>query len=251
MTWQHRAIQCKSNEKQRQTMSNNMNDYKKSVIIIAESLKKNNEKISMETFRKCAQNNNIEINDICYGTIVKTLKSNGYEFNKIFDKSKFAKRREEMALLTHQGWTLQMIANKYGITRQAVSLLLKKAASEGQIVVKSKRTRSDPEEKNVIYIRRKKTKTQCVICGKTHYGKNKTCSAACLRKLNDKKIGGEWSRVETVELTCSYCNKKFTRTKHLQKVTEIAKRNSNKNYCSRSCYHKSREIPVQGVLLGS
>lgn len=225
----------------------------KKIIQIAEDLKKDNKEISISSFKQCAKDNEIDIKNLNYGTIVKTLEKRGYEFNKVFDKNKFSQRRIEMALLTHQGWTLQKIADKYGITKQAVSLLLKKAAAEdNQIVVKSKRTRSDPHEKNVIFIKRsRKPKNICKICSKEFYGKNKTCSSKCLRKLNDEKIGGEWSRIEKIELECSYCSNKFQRTKYIQKVTEKAKGHNINNYCSRECYHKSRKNPVQGVLSGN
>lgn len=225
-----------------------MNDYKQTIAKIAESLNKDNKKISMSSIREFAKKNNLNINKINYGSVVDVVQKSGYDFDKSYDKEKICEKRIEMARLTHQGWTLQKIADKFGVTRQAVSLSLKKAAAvDNQIVVKSKRSRSDLNEKNVIFIRRaKKINNTCKNCGKvfsTEKQGKKTCSQEC---LNNLKVGGVWSRIEKIELQCSHCSSKFFRTKHLQKVTEKTKGNSLNNYCSRKCYHESRKNPVQG-----
>ena len=145
-----------------------MNEIKKTIntakiIVIAEELKRNNKDISIYAIKEIAKQKNIEM-EMNYATITKTLKDKGYEFVKVFDKNKFSQRRIEMAQLTRLGWTLQMIADKYGITRQGVSLLLKKAAlDDNQVVVKSRTVKSNLVEKNVVFVRRSK-KESC-ICG--------------------------------------------------------------------------------------
>lgn len=218
------------------------------IIVVAEELKNNNKEISITTIKNTAKEKNIDIDNITYPSIVKILKENNYEFTKVLDRNKFAQRRIEMAELTRKGWTLQMIGDKYGITRQAVSLLLKKAAAnDNQIVVKAKTKRSDPNEKNVVLVKRyKKESRNCTCCGKEFFSKNKrkTCSKACFKKLI---VGGEWSRTEMVDLVCNNCGKAFQRTKYLQKIILISKKNSKNNYCSKLCYHtKSKSSPSAG-----
>lgn len=225
------------------------------IIVIAEELKSKNAEISISAIKEVAKQKNMDLS-MNYFSIKKTLKENDYEFVKIFDKSKFAQRRIEMADLTRKGWTLQMIGDKYGITRQAVSLLLKKAASEdNQIVVKARTKRSNLNEKNVVLVRRvKKEKFSCENCGKEFYSKTKrkNCSRECFKKSIEKRTGGEWSRIEKVDLVCNCCGKSFQRTKYLHKVVSISKGNSTNNYCSRECYYnKNRNLPVQEVLTTS
>jgi hypothetical protein len=234
------------------SMINSLAAEKKEIIKIAENLRKDNQQISISAIKEYAKAHDVNIEKIRYGTIVKTIKENGFEFSIIFDKNKFAERRIEMAILTQQGWTLQKIADKYGITKQAVSLLLKKAAAkDGQIVVKLKKS-NNQIEKNVIFVRRAKRNTNiCGICGKKFDGKRKTCGLDCLKKLHENKVGGEWSRVEKVNLTCGYCSNEFSRTKYLHRIVSKTKGNSDNNYCSRVCYHKSRESLVQGSTFGN
>jgi len=240
-------------------MRRNMNEIKKTIntakiIVIAEELKRNNKDISIYAIKEIAKQKNIEM-EMNYATITKTLKEKGYEFVKVFDKNKFSQRRIEMAQLTRLGWTLQMIADKYGITRQGVSLLLKKAAlDDNQVVVKSRTVKSNLVEKNVVFVKRsKKESCICQTCGKQFFSKNKkrkNCSKVCLKKSIEKRTGGEWSRIEKVDLVCSFCSKPFQRSKYLHKIVTRSKGNSDKNYCSRECYHsKNRTVPVQGVLV--
>lgn len=217
---------------------------------IAGELLKDNKEISMENIRNFAKEKSVDIENISYATIVRTLEANNFEYKKTFDKDKFSQRRIEMAALTREGWTLQMIADKYGITRQAVSLLLKKAAAEdGQIVVKSKTKRSDPNEKNVVLVKRvKKSLFVCEQCGKEFYSKakKKNCSKKCYEKSIEDRSGGEWSRKEFVTLTCKTCGKSFERSNYLNRITSIKKGNSENNYCSRNCYHnKNKFEPTQ------
>lgn len=217
------------------------------LIVIAEELKNNSREISIATLKQKAKEKNINIDNITYPEIVKILKQNNYDFCKVFDRNKFAQRRIEMAQLTREGWTLQMIGDKYGITRQAVSLLLKKAASDdNQIVVKARTKKSNPE-KNVVFVKRIKGEhKKCSACGKEFFSKNKrkTCSKGCFTKL---MMGGDWSRLEMVDLVCSNCGKTFQRSKYMHKITTISKGNSKNNYCSRDCYHsKNKQALVQG-----
>jgi predicted DNA-binding protein YlxM (UPF0122 family) len=165
----------------------------------------------------------------------------------------FAKRREEMAKLTREGWTLQMIAEKYNITRQAVSLLLKKAASEGHIVVKSKKSNMKLEENVVLVKRKKKNIKLCEQCGKEFYPDNnrKNCSKKCFEKSIEKRSGGEWSRKEFVNLTCLTCGKQFKRTKYLHQITMKRKESGDNNYCSRFCYHNKNKSSAGLLFSGN
>lgn len=211
---------------------------------IAGELAKDGKEISMENIRGFAKEKLIDIENINYATIVKILEANNFELKKVFNKDKFAERRMEMAALTHEGWTLQMIADKYGITRQAVSLLLKKAAAEGQIVVKSKTKKSDPNEKNVVLVKRiKKSLFVCEQCGQEFYSKTKkkNCSKKCHQKSIEDRSGGEWSRKEFITLTCGTCGKNFERSNYLNRITMIKKGNSTNNYCGRDCYHNKNK----------
>ena len=210
-------------------------ETKKNLLSIAENLKNNNIEITMLSIKNFAKDNNIDVANIKFGTTYSLLKKYGYSFKKGNDRS--VERRMEMAKLTHQGLTLQQIGDKYGITRQAVSLVLQKAAKEGAIVLKSKGTNKNPE-KNVIIISRSIAKFfDCIVCGKNFKSKTtkKTCSKLCFDKLIQNRTGGKWSRYETVELNCATCNKNFKRTKYLFQITTKNKKGS-KYYCSRKCY---------------
>jgi hypothetical protein len=149
-------------------------------------------------------------------------------------------RRSDMAALTRKGWTVTKIAEKYGVTKQAVSLLLKKAANEGEIVVKTKsHFNKNEENKNVILVNRKRYKI-CKICNKKYEKfKNstskKTCSEKCQKELRIRKRGGKWSRYEFVNLTCYGCKKSFKRSNYIQSIT-AKRRKSNRHYCSHQCY---------------
>lgn len=156
-------------------------------------------------------------------------------------RQEFALRRKQMAKLTQEGWTLQMIADKYNITRQAVSLLLKKAASEGHIVVKSRKSNMI-SEKNVVLVRRTKKKQKfCEQCGEMFFSNTKkNCSKECFKKSIEKRSGGNWSRKEFVVLNCLHCGKTFERSRYIHQITIRKKNNNKNNYCSRKCYHNSR-----------
>jgi hypothetical protein len=156
----------------------------------------------------------------------------------------FLERRVEFALLTRQGWSMSKIAEKYNISRQAVSLSLKKAVIEGEVVYKCKACKNDTT--NYIIIRRKKP-SACCECGKEFFvanKKTKTCSPECLKKLREKTLyGGEWSRAEFIELDCKGCGQSFKRSKYIFSVTSKCKKNKDHNYCSRKCYHHSKRWP--------
>lgn len=150
------------------------------------------------------------------------------------------KRRAEMAALTRQGWTVTRIAEKYGVSKQAISQLLQKAAKEGEIVVKTKShlTKKDKYNENVVLVVRKKYK-KCVICNKKYEtNQKKTCSEKCKHELQSKKIGGKWSRHEFMTLECCGCNKKFQRSNYIQSITS-KRRKSDNYYCSHECYLKN------------
>ena len=194
---------------------------------------------------------------LCWHEKKKIKEKQIVDFSKVIWKDEikkntredFAQRRMEMAKLTREGWNLQMIAEKYNITRQAVSLLLKKAASEGHVVVKSKK-KNMKDEKNVVLVRRlRKEKRFCEQCGKEFFSNTKkNCSKECFEKSIENRSGGKWSRKEFVTLTCLTCGKNFERSNYIHQITMKKKNNENNNYCSRDCYHIStRKNPVQGV----
>lgn len=233
---------------------------RKEILETAKFILSLDEKVDVDTIRLILANKNIFVSKgyihqvLCWN---KKKDKKTTDQKQLFDevpsfsqKEIFAQRRAEIAKLTREGWNLQMIADKYNISRQAVSLLLKKAASEGHIVVKSKRVNSDANEKNVVLVRRvrKLDPKICEQCGKEffHRTHKKNCSAECLEKSILKRSGGKWSRKEFVELRCLTCNKIFKRTKYLHQITIKKKENDTNNYCSRICYHTSRTNPVQG-----
>jgi hypothetical protein len=215
------------------------------------------ERVDIDAVRLILAHKNISVSKGYIQQVLCCNKKKEIDKNELFRESAvfsqkeiFAQRRAEIAKLTREGWNLQMIADKYEISRQAVSLLLKKAALEGHVVVKSKRINSDANEKNVVLVRRvrKRDPKICEQCGKEffHATHKKNCSAECLEKSILKRSGGKWSRKEFVELRCLTCDKVFKRTKYLHQITMKKKENDTNNYCSRSCYHISRTNPVQG-----
>lgn len=136
-------------------------------------------------------------------------------------------RKKEMALLTQEGYSFNKIAKMYGLSRQRVHQILKKAEQEGCDVKK--------------YKQQKKMST-CVVCKKEFLPKytRKTCGKECLKELreqlNSRLRGSIYSRYESISLTCKNCNKTFQRTKHLEYV--VSKRNKTTNrFCCRTCFH--------------
>jgi hypothetical protein len=159
-------------------------------------------------------------------------------------RNELFQRRKDMALLTQQGYTIPKIATKYGISRQAVSQLLQKAARDGQKVV----LRKCGPHSNKSYEYRPTFKetgghsNSCTICSKEFKSKfkaTKTCGDKCRRLLLHKSLIkakgslGNWS-CEVIKLTCYGCGKSFDRTKYRESV---AKRSGSKNvYCTQDCY---------------
>jgi len=136
---------------------------------------------------------------------------------------------------------MPQIAKKFNISRQAVSLALRKAAKEGQIVHKTRKSLSD-NTNYVIISRKKKTDLQELICTECNQSfsaikKRKTCSKNCFIKSRQKN-GAEWSRIIFLDLTCNGCGANFKRSRYLQKINESKKKTKN-YYCSRDCYYKS------------
>ena len=170
------------------------------------------------------------------------LKDFGYKFKRV-DFEKFSEKRKEMAELTRQGWTMAMIAKKYNITRQAVSLLLKKAARDGCVVVKGVLgTLGNPKNSgtNCVLVKRLKSLPKvykCNVCDKIIEKNRRTCSKECLAELQYK--GGKWSRYESVELVCKGCNKTFTRSNYIHSITSVKKKTNN-CYCTVGCYRKNQ-----------
>ena len=95
------------------------------------------------------------------------------------------KRRVEFAALTRQGMSMTCIAKMHGITKQAVSLVLKKATADGEIVFKNRKNKND-NPNYIVKISRKYVTKKCKECQKdflaTPSNKRKTCSEDCLQK---------------------------------------------------------------------
>lgn len=210
------------------------------ILEIIASLENNNQRPTINNISKILEEKNIKISRAYVRKIFHNKKNVDKKLK--FNAKRRAKRRIKMAELTRLGWTMQMIADKYNITRQAVSLLLKKASEkDNQIVVKGKLNRKgkDNSGPNCVLVKRKKSLQQskiCTICNKSFIGKKKYCSQDCQHKA--ARTGGKWSRYQHVALTCNYCGKTFQRSNYLHSITMI-KNKSNKHYCSQECYHKS------------
>ncbi len=152
-----------------------------------------------------------------------------------------------MALLTQKGYTIAKIAEKYGITKQAVSQILQKAAKDGNKVVLRRRGHAPnpaydylPLNKEVGY------SNTCIICNKDFQSKlrsTKTCSETCrgvllhITLIESKGSNGDWSRYEKVQLTCNNCGKDFERSKYRHSISRVGCGCKN-DYCSRKCYHE-------------
>lgn len=137
----------------------------------------------------------------------------------------YRQRRIAMANMTSNGYTLEMIAKIYNITKQAVSEQLKVARSEGCVVTK---------------ISKKKAKL-CKVCGTTYNNDRKYCSDECMngsRVAKIKQRGAKWSKHCILDLKCHVCGKDFKRSNYLQSLSTVQIRdpNAKKDYCSRECY---------------
>ena len=163
------------------------------------------------------------------------------------NNKKFAERRKEIAELTQQGLSVKEIAAKYGISRQAVSSILRKAAKEGNIVVLSKRVNCD-NLPNIIVKKKEQKTVACIVCGNTFFskkGKTKTCGTECRNKYcskikTSKEGAGLWSRHTFVTLTCNKCGKEFQRSNYINSVISVKAKEDSKKYCSRKCYEERK-----------
>lgn len=175
-------------------------------------------------------------NYIVENDFIKVLNGIKKDFNS---KEAFFNRRSEFASLTREGYSMGQIAEKFNISRQAVSLALKKAVKEGQIVYKTRKGTNDSNNYVIISKKKPMQKSICIECEKSFLSdkKRKTCSKNCLVK-NRQKDGGEWSRLLFLDLVCKGCGKNFKRSKYLQKINEYKKKTKN-YYCSRDCYCKT------------
>jgi hypothetical protein len=151
----------------------------------------------------------------------------------------FVERRIEMAALSREGWSLSEIGSKYGITRQAVSLQLKKAAEEGRTVSLRHHGTPSPERQKIIEYRPSVKKTyHCLVCRKVcPDGRKKTCGKKCHRKhfaklYKEKDL--QWSRQIFVNLKCHNCGKNFNRTRYLDSISQHS--GCVNHYCGRKCY---------------
>lgn len=156
----------------------------------------------------------------------------------------FLERRKEMARLSREGWTLFQIGEKFGITRQAVSQHLKKAAKEGNIVELNYHGCPLTRDPNIQYRAKRENPYFCKICGEKCTGnKKKVCGERCraeLIRLNNIK-DSKWSRSTIQSLICRYCHKTFERSNYLIAIAQ--KGGSKNNFCGRECYHAySRKI---------
>jgi len=167
-----------------------------------------------------------------------------------------------MALLTQQGYSIPKIALKYGISRQAVSQLLQKAAKDGhKVVLRSCGNRKSKHE-NYVYRPSKKevgvVKT-CESCGLSFNTKSnfrRTCSDECRRKLLHKNILlakgtlGQWSRYENVQLVCNNCGKTFERSKYRDSISKLGC-GTNNAYCGRQCFHEKSKSNIADAVVRS
>jgi len=179
-----------------------------------------------------------------------------------YSKEEVLQRRKDMALLTQQGYSIPKIAERYGISRQAVSQLLQKAAKDGhKVVLRSCGGRKSTNENYVYRPTRKETgftKT-CESCGASFNTKSsfrKTCSTACRRRLLHKSILlakgtlGNWSRYEQVQLVCNNCGKTFERSKYRDSISKIGCGTKN-SYCGRECFHEKSKINIADAVVKS
>lgn len=167
--------------------------------------------------------------------VIDGVKSVKAKTNNI--KDYFSSRRSQFAALTREGYNMCEIAKKFGISRQAVSLALQKAAKEGELVCKTRGSLKDGPNYKIVS-RKKNFEIKCNECGTVFVSnkKRKTCSKECMVKSKQKTYGGEWSRVSFVELLCNGCGKTFKRSKYLQRINESKRKPSSNYYCSRECY---------------
>lgn len=152
----------------------------------------------------------------------------------------FLERRKEMARLSREGWTLSKIGEKFGITRQAVSQHLKKAAKEGNVVELNFHGCPSNRDPNIHYRPKQERIFLCVICGNRCTGtKKKVCSNVCkgelVRRNNTKD--SKWSRNTIQSLICKGCGKNFERSNYLLSIAATG--GCENTYCTQKCYLKN------------
>ena len=154
-----------------------------------------------------------------------------------------------MAAMTCEGKTLNEIASHYNITKQAVSLLLKKAAKIG-CQVKLRATGKKVDHPNYTYEKRNKQYThKCTECEKEFQSKKsiaKTCSPSCRIKRQSRlailrgKTEGKWSKYKKVILVCELCKTSFERTSCQDSISKST--GCKKTFCSLKCYRKTLRL---------
>ena len=172
-------------------------------------------------------------------------------------KQEIINRRKEMAELTQQGWTVTKIAEKYGISKQAVSQLLQKSARDGNTVVLVRYKKTSAPKPNYIYADTPLNVNVCVVCSKQFKSKSKnkkTCSKTCTGLLLHKSIliskglNGDWSRYDKVKLKCNLCEKEFERTKYQNSMAKRVAKATKHDYCSRACFHASTRSDLSHTI---
>ena len=157
--------------------------------------------------------------------------------------------RKQMAELTQQGLDLKEIAKKFGITRQAVSQKLRKAAKEGHTVVLSRLRNCDSLPNIVCREKPEKPKKVCVFCGEEFFksakSRSKTCSKECFAKhcskVHCELTGGNWSRHNFFTLKCVNCKEDFQRSKSLESIVAKTRKIEGNKFCSRKCFQEHRK----------
>lgn len=164
-------------------------------------------------------------------------------------KNIYSVRRKQMAELTQQGLDLKEIAKKFGVTRQAVSQQLRKAAKEGHTVVLSQLINCDSLPNIVCRKKPEKPKKVCVFCGKEFFkgvkARSKTCSKECFAKYSSKVhcelTGGNWSRYNFFTLKCVNCKEDFQRSKYIESIVAKTRKIEGNKFCSRKCFQEHRK----------
>jgi len=200
------------------------------------------------SYRKISEKLKTSISNVrCLLVIAKKLGLKIDLVDNDANNKKFAERRKEIAELTQQGLSAKEIAAKYGISKQAVSLILRKAAKDGSVVVLSRRINCD-NLPNIIVKKKEQKTAVCVTCGNIFpkKGETKTCDIECRKKYVSKLRTSEegtglWSRYKFVTLTCNNCGKEFQRSNYLNSIASVKAKEVSKKYCSRKCYEERKQ----------
>lgn len=119
----------------------------------------------------------------------------------------------------------QQLADKYGVSRQAIYNLLHKQG------IKTPRRLRPPRK--------------CKSCERMFVPKGtngQTCSPECARVLTRKtlierakNLNLKWTRLLLLDLKCDHCGKAFQRTQYNQSIAEYYCNEGKKNFCSPKC----------------